>query len=252
MNRNQVIGGVIAILVIIFLLLAITFGWFKTKIEPCPPPSDTTVIVGTPVSSDSLIRMHEAIARLQAEKACQDKLEQKNAELTAENNRLKEENSKKRSTPSSTSKSTTKASGSQKTTIVEQQPDKQDVTNIYRPTAPGAQEFCVSVRTDLNGRRDSGSFWPHLEGNPPTGAVQEAVLNSDGTGWNVKLPPVDKIGGLYGWSDNLRVIFVKAEILDKFGPTNVSMSGGMNSWPKIWPMAQKENIDGVYYYVTHY
>jgi len=270
MNKNQSIGlAVVAIAIVIFLLWN-PLGWFQTKVNPCPE-SPTEVIVGLPVASDSLVRMYQEGSRLKAENEallalhdCESRvqdLEKQNCDLTNRNNELEKENAKLKVTDGKlrseidnlkrrgggTQSSNYQSGGGQNVNSYNQ-PAQLPVTNIYSPAVAGTQEFCVNIRTDLSGRRDDSSFWPHLEADPPTSVVAEAVPNGSNTGWNIKLPPVKKIEGLYGWSENLRVIFVRADLIDKFGPTNVSMAGGMNGWPKIWPFAQKENG----YYVVHY
>ncbi|MCF7860214.1 hypothetical protein K9M09_01170 [Patescibacteria group bacterium] len=272
MKKNYWIFSAIAIVVIVILLILDPLGLFQKTPDPCPQ-SDTNVRVGLDVSSDSLIHMYQALAAAEAEitklKESLHNCEEKNGRLQslldackAENAKLKVTDGKLRreidalknklSGSGSQSSSSYQAGAGQNVSSSYTAPNPAPVTNMYSPEAPGAQEFCVNIRTSLNGIRDASSYWPHLEADPPTSVVAESVLNGEGTGWNVKLPPVKQISGLYGWSHNLRVIFVRVDLINKFGPTNVSMSGGMNGWPKIWPFAQRETINGIEYYVTHY
>ncbi|MBN2884932.1 hypothetical protein JXE04_03330 [Patescibacteria group bacterium] len=259
MNRNQVIGtavfiAIIAVIAIFFLTPYSRQG--ETTVNNCPQ-SDTQVVVGLPVSSDSLVRMYQENSRLKAkneEFECEkitNELESEIMELKAENKKLRREiDALKKG--GATRQSSQSISAGQNVSSTYNEAKATPVTNTYTTSVPDSQEFCGNIRTGLDGERDSGSFWPHIEGDPPTSIVAEAVPNASHTGWNIKLPPVNEITGLYGWSDNLGVIFVRADILDKFGPTNVSMAGGMTGWPKIWTFAQKENINGTEYYVAHY
>ena len=269
------IGSAVAAVLIVIFLLWDPLGWFQKKLTNHPSPkSPTTVIVGLPVNGDSLVRMYESGARLKADNDHLTKLlacERKNKDLSKENKRLSQENSKLKSNDKKFRREidalkkkllkksqTTLSSNNQpgtgtKVSSSYTAPNSAPVTNTYSPEAPGAQEFCINIRTSLSGARDGSSYWPHLEADPPTSVVAEAIPNGDHTGWNIKLPPVDAISGLYGWSNKLHVIFVRADLIDKFSPTNVSMAGGMNGWGKnnVWPFAQKENVNGTEYYVAH-
>jgi len=102
--------------------------------------------------------------------------------------------------------------------------------------------FCINLH-DMDG----SSFWPALAIDAGQ-KVENAVLNGTGDGWNISIYPVSEVSGLYGVTTDGRM-FVKAELVDQFGPTVIKMSGSPNGW-KMWVEAQLENVNGENYYIT--
>jgi len=96
--------------------------------------------------------------------------------------------------------------------------------------------FCVNLR-DMDG----ASFWPHIAIDAGD-IIEGAVLNQEGTGYNISIHTTERVEGLYGATNDGR-LFVKASLLDKFGPTIIKMSGGLKGW-STWRTAQ---LVGEYY-----
>lgn len=108
-------------------------------------------------------------------------------------------------------------------------------TSVIEGKTPKAK-FCVNVRN-----MDDASFWPHLAINAGM-QIEGAILNGSGKGYNIFIDPVDEVSGLYGATTDGRM-FVKANLLDKFSPTTIKMSGSPNGWTS-WEVA---NLEGDYY-----
>ncbi len=98
--------------------------------------------------------------------------------------------------------------------------------------------ICFNVR-DMDG----SSFWPALAIDNGV-KIAGAVINGSLDGWNISIFPVDEISGLYGTTTS-GIIFVRADLIDQFGPTTIRTSGSPNGW-KSWVEMQR-NGD---YYIT--
>jgi len=117
--------------------------------------------------------------------------------------------------------------------------DNPPAISSVREGSAQKQIFCVNVK-DM----DPNSFWPHLGINVGD-QIEGAIRNPDGTGYNISIYPVSEISGLYGVTTDGRV-FVQADLLDKFGPTIIRVSGDPNGWQR-WETAYLENG----YYVAY-
>lgn len=142
----------------------------------------------------------------------------------------------------------------QSNSSVSESSGQQNVSSEYR--APAAKSvstsvtggntpkalFCINLR-DMDG----SSFWPALAIDAGQ-TVENAVRNGTADGWNISIYPVTEVSGLYGVTTDGRM-FVKAELVDQFGPTVIKMSGSPNGW-KTWVEAQLETVNGENYYIT--
>jgi len=148
------------------------------------------------------------------------------------------------SQPSQTQSQTSKSSASEGQSVSSEYraPEQKSVsTSVTGGNTPKAL-FCINLR-DMDG----SSFWPALAIDAGQ-KVENAVLNGTGDGWNISIYPVSEVSGLYGVTSDGRM-FVKAELVDQFGPTVIKMSGSPNGW-KVWAEAQLETVNGENYYIT--
>ncbi len=109
-------------------------------------------------------------------------------------------------------------------------PDRSVSTSIIEG-ASRKETFCVNVRN-----MDGSSFWPQLSidiGDQVEGAIQ----NSTHDGHNITIYPTKEIVGLYGVTLDKR-IFIRCDLLDRFGPTIIKVSGSPNGW-RSWVVAEK-------------
>lgn len=100
----------------------------------------------------------------------------------------------------------------------------------------GKALFCVNIR-DM----DDSSYWPQLAIEAGD-VIEGAVLNQSGDGHNISIGLVTTPTGLYGATTDGR-IFVKASLIDKYGPTIIKMAGG----PKGWNTWRTARLVGEYY-----
>lgn len=91
--------------------------------------------------------------------------------------------------------------------------------------------FCINVH-DMDG----SSFWPQLAIDAGD-QIENIVLNNTRDGHNVSVYPTKEIVGLFGVTLDKRV-FVRADLLDRFGPTIIKISGSPNGW-RAWIVAEK-------------
>ncbi len=146
--------------------------------------------------------------------------------------------------PSQTPTQTSKSSANEGQTVSSEYraPEPKSVSTSVTGGNTAKALFCINVR-DMDG----SSFWPALAIDAGV-SIEGAVLNGDKTGWNISIYPVDAVSGLYGVTKDGRM-FVKAELLDPYGPTVIKMSGSPNGW-KFWAEAQLETHNGEDYYIT--
>lgn len=161
-------------------------------------------------------------------------------------NGIEEPVAKKTSTKTAptTTKTAPKATSSSKATVVAPQEVISYQQKAASPTVTtgiisgNARKtvFCVNIR-DM----DPASYWPQIAIDAGD-QIEGAVFNQNKDGHNIETYTVNTPTGLYGATDDGR-IFVKAELLDKYAPTLIKMSGG----PKGWTNWRTARLVGEYY-----
>lgn len=247
--------GLGILLVIIIIVLAYLLLNKPEKEQPKKSSAQTEQAAPVPceqVDTMELVNDLAAINQLAAQKAaelaaarkCQDKTLQVVVKIIDE-----------RTTKQSRTKSVVRYSKSDskpaKTVSMRSRPSTETVESEFlgadnppaissvREGSARLQNFCVNVK-DM----EQNSFWPHLGINVGD-EFAGAVLNSEKNGYNIAIYPVSEISGLYGVTTDGRV-FVQADLLDKFKPTIIKMSGDPNNWD-TWETAYLENG----YYVAY-
>ena len=244
MNRNTIIGGVIVVIILAILAAA----YFS---RPSVKPEDKTgiEIVTTPpppvaanpcndiltlkqellYAQDELLKAQEKVNLIKIDlKAANEKC----AELTQVTKEestpvTKKQTSKKTSSGGGTSSSTvSKTSGQASTAYYEEAPKPAANTGV-RTGKISKVLICFNLR-DM----DPSSFWPALT-IESGGNVEGQALNQDGTGWNILTYPVENPIGLYGACTDGR-IFVRADLVDPFGPTVIRAGGGTKGTWSNW------------------
>lgn len=109
-------------------------------------------------------------------------------------------------------------------------PDRSVSTSVIEGTAR-KEIFCINVH-DMDG----SSFWPQLAIDIGD-QVEGATPNNTRDGHNITIYPVREISGLYGVTLDKRV-FVRCDLLDRFGPTIIKICGSPNGW-RTWVTAEK-------------
>jgi hypothetical protein len=253
-TKNIIIAVVAAIIIIGAIIAYFVYSADKdakatdesttTQVQAPQPCVDTAALRADLDSKKNAVRTakgdaEQAIAEMNAaQKALDNAIRKCKPHLTSGDTLVVKviyEDAKSRSKSSSRiSRSETR--GGQDVTSKYSEPAKKSVvTSVTGGNTPKAL-FCVNVH-DMDG----ASYWPHLAIDAGM-EIAGAVKNNTGDGYNISIYPVDTPEGLYGATTDGRM-FVKAELLDKFNPTVIKMSGSPNGW-KVW---EEANLEGDYY-----
>lgn len=211
------------------------------------PPTTSTVVNSTPCADADFYKAEylakKAIAETSINEAnaawskYQSSLELCN-ELSNVGGKLKVSTGPKTTTQRSytsspgntTVKSTTVASGQSVSSNYQTAPARSVSTSVVEG-ASRKETFCVNL-WNMN----PDGFWPQKAADNGD-LIEGSVLNSTGDGLNIVIYPVSEISGLYGVTKDKRV-FIKAELLDKYGPNGIMIGGSPNGW-KSWVAAER-------------
>jgi len=259
---------------LIILIIALTFITYKMVFKsdnakpaeprselivlpPLPPDTSQTTVVQPTAPIDpcaQITNLTEALNQAKKElMEAENKVETAQIDLQTaikkcqiQNGITEEPVVKKTSTKTAptTTKTAPKATSSSKATVVAPQEVISYQQKAASPTVTtgivsgNARKtvFCVNIR-DM----DPASYWPQIAIDAGD-QIEGAVFNQNQDGHNIETYTVSSPTGLYGVTDDGR-IFVKAELLDKYAPTLIKMSGG----PKGWTNWRTARLVGEYY-----
>ena len=264
------------IAVIIFLILLIAFPQLykgETKTTPAPQKEAPIIeqpapiiekpitVAPDPCSQISLLRAELAARQAATTQAAKAEADAQNAYNRAKKDCLGEDKEESIKSSSNRNRPPNKSEGKKAATV---EPTEKEFTQAAEQYVSSSRSlgpthdvstsvsdgdikmvtFCVNIHGT-----DPSSFWPHISIHSG-GSVEGAVLNGDGTGYNVKIYPVETISGLYGVTFD-KEIFVQCDLLTAWSPTDIRI-GSDYHWAQPWKSSQVQNIDGIAYYVVQF